>query len=310
MYTCTSFLPDYPHQDKRAYYHECFLRGRPELARLMTRLCNPGKRLPDKNGEPDFYEISRKYPLPELPNIPGCIHPSEQQNEGGDAFYAAMRSPSAAAAAAANSQNVQRILFASPPIHHASAGANINRNTQRGAPQPMYFPAGGGGPMEQFPAAFHQQSPFGFYAPPQFMMPPPQSMPGGPPGGGYYVVYQPPPMFMQAPPPPHASSATAVASLPYAAASSSVVGGGQPPDMAALLAATALTSAAGMGRDVHPLVGSVAEGEVHGKTSSASQEDDGAKPGPRSGAGATVVEQEDEKVKKEEDVTGNSTAEV
>lgn len=33
----------------------------------MQRLVNPGKRLPDKAGEPDFYEISRKYPLPQLP---------------------------------------------------------------------------------------------------------------------------------------------------------------------------------------------------------------------------------------------------
>ncbi|KAL7546572.1 hypothetical protein ACHAWF_009899 [Thalassiosira exigua] len=33
----------------------------------MQRLVNPGKRLPDKAGEPDFYEISRKYPLPQAP---------------------------------------------------------------------------------------------------------------------------------------------------------------------------------------------------------------------------------------------------
>lgn len=36
----------------------------------MQRLVNPGKRLPDKAGEPDFYEISRKYPLPQLPSGP------------------------------------------------------------------------------------------------------------------------------------------------------------------------------------------------------------------------------------------------
>ncbi|KAL3783507.1 hypothetical protein ACHAW5_006988 [Stephanodiscus triporus] len=62
--------PSYQHiirwMDKRTYYHECFLRGRPELTRLMQRLCNEGKRLPDKSGEPNLYEISKKYPLPEL----------------------------------------------------------------------------------------------------------------------------------------------------------------------------------------------------------------------------------------------------
>ena len=52
--------------DHKSYYHECFLRGRPELAALMTRLVNPGKRLPDKDGEPDFYALS---PLPELAGL-------------------------------------------------------------------------------------------------------------------------------------------------------------------------------------------------------------------------------------------------
>eukprot|EP00578_Thalassiosira_sp_NH16_P010785 CAMPEP_0181121038 /NCGR_PEP_ID=MMETSP1071-20121207/24510_1 /TAXON_ID=35127 /ORGANISM="Thalassiosira sp., Strain NH16" /LENGTH=481 /DNA_ID=CAMNT_0023205801 /DNA_START=231 /DNA_END=1676 /DNA_ORIENTATION=- len=58
-----------PGPDCKSYYHECFLRGRPELTKLMQRLVNPGKRLPDKAGEPDFYEISRKYPLPAAPTI-------------------------------------------------------------------------------------------------------------------------------------------------------------------------------------------------------------------------------------------------
>lgn len=53
--------------DYKCYYHECFLRGRPELTKMMQRLINPGKRLPDKAGEPDFYEISRQYPLPQAP---------------------------------------------------------------------------------------------------------------------------------------------------------------------------------------------------------------------------------------------------
>lgn len=253
--------------DKRGYYHECFLRGRPELTKLMTRLCNPGKRLPDKSGEPDFYEISRKYPLPELPSV--GIHP--QLNDVHTLH--AMQSPSAAAA---HPYSAQQILFASPPIHHSSAGANFNRDSQGAAipqlPQPMYFPAG---PMDHHPA--FQQSPFGFYAQSPFMIAPPQSMPGGPPG--YYVVYQPPPLFMQA---PHAP-ATA---LPYAAASS----GAQLPDMASLLAAAALTSA-GMVRD-KPAVQLAAEGaeelsdEARVKAKTASQDD--AKP--FGGVGNSIAE--------------------
>eukprot|EP00804_Cyclotella_cryptica_P003757 CCRYP_008927-RA/>CCRYP_008927-RA protein AED:0.03 eAED:0.03 QI:184/1/1/1/1/1/2/375/554 len=50
--------------DCKSYYHEYFLRGRPELAKLMKRLVNPGRRLPDPKGEPDFYEIAKQYPLP------------------------------------------------------------------------------------------------------------------------------------------------------------------------------------------------------------------------------------------------------
>mmetsp|Transcript_13368 Transcript_13368/g.28921 ORF Transcript_13368/g.28921 Transcript_13368/m.28921 type:complete len:475 (-) Transcript_13368:373-1797(-) len=75
-----------PGPDCKSYYHECFLRGRPELTKLMQRLVNPGKRLPDKAGEPDFYEISRKYPLPAAPSntsqeqdIPSALSPHHAQ---------------------------------------------------------------------------------------------------------------------------------------------------------------------------------------------------------------------------------------
>lgn len=54
--------------DQNAYYHELFLFGRPELTRAMTRLVNPGKRLPNKNEEPDLYEMSRKHPLSVFPS--------------------------------------------------------------------------------------------------------------------------------------------------------------------------------------------------------------------------------------------------
>eukprot|EP00585_Thalassiosira_rotula_P012279 CAMPEP_0196131972 /NCGR_PEP_ID=MMETSP0910-20130528/1759_1 /TAXON_ID=49265 /ORGANISM="Thalassiosira rotula, Strain GSO102" /LENGTH=564 /DNA_ID=CAMNT_0041391499 /DNA_START=258 /DNA_END=1952 /DNA_ORIENTATION=- len=67
----------HPGPDCKSYYHECFLRGRPELTRLMQRLINPGKRLPDKSGEPDFYEISKNFPLPpSLPPAPSSMPPS------------------------------------------------------------------------------------------------------------------------------------------------------------------------------------------------------------------------------------------
>eukprot|EP00970_Alexandrium_tamarense_P009534 scaffold1907_cov185-Alexandrium_tamarense.AAC.9 len=53
--------------DYKTYYHELFLRGRPDLSRRMRRLVNPGKRLRDKSTEPNLYEMSLMYPLPEIP---------------------------------------------------------------------------------------------------------------------------------------------------------------------------------------------------------------------------------------------------
>ena len=46
--------------DKGSYYHELFLRGRPNLNRLMRRLPKSHKKSPlDKKNEPDFYSMPR-----------------------------------------------------------------------------------------------------------------------------------------------------------------------------------------------------------------------------------------------------------
>eukprot|EP01082_Thalassiosira_pseudonana_P001304 g1710.t1 g1710 contig10:2637412-2639558(+) len=55
--------------DHKSWYHELFLRGKPELTILMERLVNPGKRIPDKQGEPNFYNIAKDYPLPPDPPL-------------------------------------------------------------------------------------------------------------------------------------------------------------------------------------------------------------------------------------------------
>ena len=50
--------------DFSAFYHECFLRGLPHLIGMMKRVKpNQGKLLPHAEGEPNFYEIDKQYPL-------------------------------------------------------------------------------------------------------------------------------------------------------------------------------------------------------------------------------------------------------
>ena len=51
--------------DFGCYYHECFLRQLPELTCLIRRLPpNLGKTTPFPDGEPNFYMISRQFPVP------------------------------------------------------------------------------------------------------------------------------------------------------------------------------------------------------------------------------------------------------
>jgi len=55
--------------DFNAYYHECFLRGLPHL--IMSMKCatpNQGKLLPHVEGEPNFYQIDKLFPIPPCPH--------------------------------------------------------------------------------------------------------------------------------------------------------------------------------------------------------------------------------------------------
>lgn len=60
--------------DNNAYYHECFLRGLPRLAVLMTRAKpNEGRQVPCVEGEPNFYEMDKTHRLPD-PGIPNQFY--------------------------------------------------------------------------------------------------------------------------------------------------------------------------------------------------------------------------------------------
>ena len=66
--------------DHKSYYHELFLRGRPDLTLAMTRLNKPGKRIPDPEGEPNFYRIAELYPLPPNPDDDVAESSPDHQN--------------------------------------------------------------------------------------------------------------------------------------------------------------------------------------------------------------------------------------
>ncbi|KAL9189898.1 hypothetical protein ACHAXT_009573 [Thalassiosira profunda] len=154
-----------PGPDCKSYYHECFLRGRPQLTKLMQRLVNPGKRLPDKAGEPDFYEISEKFPLPELDGV----------KPGPPKLGVPQPSP------AARQHGSQPPMWASPSPHanpYAMYGYPMP-----GLPPPAMSPASGNQhPYWQSPPGSSppfQAPPYGYYPYPAPMMMAPQ--------GGYYV---------------------------------------------------------------------------------------------------------------------------
>eukprot|EP00579_Thalassiosira_antarctica_P033099 CAMPEP_0201994892 /NCGR_PEP_ID=MMETSP0905-20130828/2573_1 /ASSEMBLY_ACC=CAM_ASM_000554 /TAXON_ID=420261 /ORGANISM="Thalassiosira antarctica, Strain CCMP982" /LENGTH=426 /DNA_ID=CAMNT_0048549939 /DNA_START=177 /DNA_END=1457 /DNA_ORIENTATION=- len=212
-----------PGPDCKSYYHECFLRGRPELTKMMQRLVNPGKRLPDKSGEPDFYEISKSFPLPQsLPPVlpsgismelkaPAALTSPNAHHPGGQPMFTSPQPPHA------NGYNMYGYPQATPQFSMPSPAANQGTNhLQQQQQQQMYWPNQVGSPQFQ-----PNPSPYGYYPYPpqmqQMMMMAPQAGPQG-----YYMVQQPyqqPALQNQYFPPTPTAAATPQATGPTTAAS-------------------------------------------------------------------------------------------
>ena len=144
--------------DFNAYYHECFLRGMPQLAVLMKRVKpNQGRLLPHVEGEPNFYEIDTHFRLPPAMGYPQgghhqYYHPQiAQDGSGGHGggyphdqyppqYYGHSYNPNMAnAAAPANPQQQQAMAVAYPgypPYYQPMAYG--------GPPPPGQFPEYGG----------------------------------------------------------------------------------------------------------------------------------------------------------------------
>ncbi|KAL3791811.1 hypothetical protein HJC23_002442 [Cyclotella cryptica] len=65
--------------DYKSYYHEAFLRGRPDLIPLVQRLQNEGKRIPNIKAEPNFYEMPF-LPIQQTPHSGMTISPAAGAN--------------------------------------------------------------------------------------------------------------------------------------------------------------------------------------------------------------------------------------
>jgi hypothetical protein len=152
--------------DFNAYYHECFLRGMPQLAVLMTRVKpNQGRLLPHVEGEPNFYEIDKHFRLPPGMGYPQgghhqYYHPQmDQDGSGGNGGYAQNHQQymcqgggyppqyygqsynpnnNMANAAAANPQQAMAAAYPGYPPYYPPMAYGV-------PPQPGQFPQYGGG---------------------------------------------------------------------------------------------------------------------------------------------------------------------
>ena len=163
--------------DFNACYHECFLRGLPHLIGMMKRVRpNQGKLLPHTEGEPNFYEFDKQFPL--SPPMMPCqsqfqCPPSHME---ADAGYEAPQEPQAG-------------HHTNPNQFYYSPGAYGPPSPLHGPPTPFYghcgdpyvsaaYPQMGGYPP--YPPHYsmqhyHQpndQYPYYYYPPPHFVSPP------------------------------------------------------------------------------------------------------------------------------------------
>lgn len=177
-----------PGNDYNAYYHECFLRGLPHLTILLKRVTpNMGKLLPHVEGEPNFYEIEKQFPLPD----PAALAPQPLADAAYQGHSAQLYPPPPPMAPGFGGDAVDT-LTSSAGYHHGGSTHSAYHHPPRGAyaapPPPLPPYSYGGGPeYSHHPAPGYP--PYLYYHPPNAVE------------QGY-----PPHCYPHPPPPPHGAA--------------------------------------------------------------------------------------------------------
>mmetsp|Transcript_39759 Transcript_39759/g.95670 ORF Transcript_39759/g.95670 Transcript_39759/m.95670 type:complete len:508 (-) Transcript_39759:282-1805(-) len=134
--------------DRDSYYHELFLRGKPQLYNRMKRLPSSHRKTPVDKGDccPDFYHLAKSSPLPEV---------AWGNNSGVGGGNVGSQALNMAAAAANNTNGYQGIVSASsgagaaafptPPGLNINAANNMHGSMLSNITKPIHFGDGTGG---------------------------------------------------------------------------------------------------------------------------------------------------------------------
>jgi hypothetical protein len=136
-----------PGNDYNAFYHQCFLRGLPNLTGGMKRVArNQGKIIPHVEGEQNFYAIDRQFPLPStvsLPSLGPSPHPPAHATLAGAGYNAPQEPPAGYLNPSHNAPHASNCSF--PPCPQYYSGHTGDPNAAIAytlpsvyAPRPLY----------------------------------------------------------------------------------------------------------------------------------------------------------------------------
>lgn len=121
--------------DRNCYYHECFLRGMPWLCKYMPEPKNARLLIPDPDNEPDFYTLSKLFPLADqaqdkilIPSAAKKHSSSTHLGHSSSSTVVAARlafAPAAPGSAGETRSALQHPVFSTPALRPSHNKANL-----------------------------------------------------------------------------------------------------------------------------------------------------------------------------------------